>query len=310
VTDAPFEQRPHSLRGYFYIAAAALCWDISAVLGKAVFTGRMLSGPGGARIDPLVLSQTRTTIAFLVLLPVLLILRGWRGITLPRGAAVRALLIGAAGISASNFFYYVSIQKTTIAVGITLQYLSPILVLLYMVARGKQRATAARVGAVLLAVIGSALAIGLGAHNARFNVAGVAAGLTAAVAFSFYNVTGSELLERQDRWTVFLYSMCGAAVLWGFVNPPWRLWTAHYSVQQWEFLGAFSLLSILIGYAFYYAGLQYLDATRAIVTSCLEPVFAIIIAAIALGEAITVTQGIGVGVVLAATVLVQRGAAR
>ena len=41
-------------------------------------------------------------------------------------------------------------------------------------------------------------------------------------------------------------------------------------------------------------------------TSCLEPVFAIVIAAVALSEKLGPLQMVGIAVVLAATVLVQR----
>jgi probable blue pigment (indigoidine) exporter len=55
----------------------------------------------------------------------------------------------------------------------------------------------------------------------------------------------------------------------------------------------------------YFAGLQHLDATSAIVASCLEPVFSILIAAFALGEVVRPVQMIGIAVVLAAIILVQ-----
>jgi drug/metabolite transporter (DMT)-like permease len=60
-----------------------------------------------------------------------------------------------------------------------------------------------------------------------------------------------------------------------------------------------------VPYSLYFWGLQFLDPTRAVVTSCLEPVFAIIVAAIALGETVTGIQTAGIVVTLAATVLVQ-----
>ena len=297
--------KQHPIRGYLYIATATFCWGVSAAVGKAVFTGRLLSGVGGRAIDPLVLSQARVTWAFIVLGPTLLLLRGWRGLAMPRGDLIRSLLIGAAGISVSNYFYYVAIEKTTIAVAITLQYLSPILVLVAMVARRKQRATLLRVGSVCLAVVGSALAIGLGRSNFNLNPVGVAAGLGAAFGFSFYTVVGSDLVVRRDRWLVFMYSMLGSSVFWATINPPWRI--AHlYNAQQWGFLVAFATFSVLIAYSLYYAGMQQLDATRSIVTSCLEPVFSITIAATTLGEAITWLQGVGVAVVLAATILIQK----
>jgi drug/metabolite transporter (DMT)-like permease len=46
----------------------------------------------------------------------------------------------------------------------------------------------------------------------------------------------------------------------------------------------FSLVSVLGPFSCYFAGLQHLEPTRAIVASCLEPVFSILIAALVLGE--------------------------
>jgi drug/metabolite transporter (DMT)-like permease len=56
----------------------------------------------------------------------------------------------------------------------------------------------------------------------------------------------------------------------------------------------------------YFAGLQRLEPTRAIVVSCLEPVFSIVIAAVALGEIMRPLQVAGIVFVLAAIIVVQR----
>ena len=52
-------------------------------------------------------------------------------------------------------------SKTSVATAITLQYTAPIWVLFYMVARGRQRATLKRAGAVVLVVAGVLLAVGV-----------------------------------------------------------------------------------------------------------------------------------------------------
>ena len=71
------------------------------------------------------------------------------------------------------------------------------------------------------------------------------------------------------------------------------------------FLLVFSLISVLVPFSFYFAGLQHLEPTRAIVASCLEPVFSIIIAAIVLGEILRPLQTLGIIIVLVAIVIVQ-----
>jgi drug/metabolite transporter (DMT)-like permease len=81
---------------------------------------------------------------------------------------------------------------------------------------------------------------------------------------------------------------------------------AHYNRQQWEFMLVFSLVSVLAPFYCYFSGLQYLEPTRAVVASCLEPVFSIMIAALVLGELLRPMQTVGIVLVLVAIVLIQR----
>lgn len=282
-------------------------WGTAAILGRAAFTGRLLpSGKALQPIDPLILSQSRTTISFLVLLPVLWARRGSAKLKLPMVDLGRIVLIGVLGVAASNYLYYLAIQRTNVATAIILQYTAPVLVLLYMVARGFQRATLQRIAAVGLAGIGSALVIGIvGSGGLRLDAVGVVAAILAAVAFAFYNVAGHQILARYDRWIVLLYTTLSAGVFWMIVNPPWKLVAAHYSGLQWEFLLVFAVVSMLAPFSFYFAGLQYLEPTRAIVASCLEPVFSIVLAALLLGESLRPIQALGIVIVLAAIVIVQ-----
>jgi DME family drug/metabolite transporter len=293
----------HPLRGYLSIAAAALCWGAAATLGKAVFTGRLLAGPQAVRpIDPVILTQTRVSFALLIMAPLVFWRGGRAALRLPARDVLRCIVLAVVGVAGSNFFYFWAIAKTTVATAIILQYTAPVWVLLCLVARGQQSATAPRVIAVAAAVAGSALVVG---GHLRVNPTGVAAGLGAAFSFAFYNLYGHGLLARYDRWRVLVYTLLGASLFWLLVNPPWKVVAARYSASQWGFLLVFSVMSVLLPFSFYFAGLQYLDATRAIVTSCLEPVFAIVLAATFVSESLERVQVVGIGVVLIATVLVQ-----
>ena len=276
-------------------------------MGRAVFTGRLLfHGRALGFIDPVVLSQGRTTISLLVLLPVLTAWRGWRSFNLPRADIGRIAMLGVFGLAGANYFYYLAIQKTNVATAITVQYTAPVWVLLYMVARGFQKPTLRKLAAVALAVIGIAVAIGtFSSGNAHLNSIGVVASLMAAFSYAFYNISGHSMVARHDHWTVMLYMLLAAAAFWLVLNPPWKIIAAHYSPAQWLFLAIFSLVSMLIPFSFYFAGLRHLEPTRAIVTSCLEPIFSILIAAVALGETVRPLQGIGMIMVLAAIILVQ-----
>lgn len=299
--------RAHPVRGYLYIATAAFLWGIAATLGRAVFTGRLpLEGRTLRPIDPLILSQSRTTFSFLMLLFALVLRRGWNRLRLPASDLGRMFVLGILGVAASNYLYYLAIQRTNVATAIIVQYTAPVWVLLYTVARGQQKPTVQRAAAVGLALTGIILVIGMfGAKGFRLDTVGVTAALLAAFSFAFYNLGGHRILACHDRWIVLLYTVLSASLFWIIVNPPWRIVAANYSGGQWLFLLVFSLISVLAPFSFYFAGLQHLEPTRAIVVSCLEPVFSIVIAAVALGEVMRPVQTLGIVLVLVAIVVVQ-----
>jgi drug/metabolite transporter (DMT)-like permease len=285
-------------------------------MGRAVFTGRVSIGDQYlGKIEPLVLAQSRTTISLLVLAPILL-LRNRSALRLRGTHLLQFIVLGIVGVAASNYFYYLAIDRTSVATAIVLQYVAPVWVLFYMLARRLQRPTAQRVVGVVLAVVGCAFAVGeiaahpsfpwLGLSGVRFNTVGVIAAELAAVSFAFYNVYAQHLLQSYQRWTVLVYALFGAAAFWIVVNPPWKILAHHYTEGQWAFMAVFSMTSMLIPFSFYFAGLQHLDPTRAIVTSCLEPVWAILLTAILLGELVSPIQVLGMLIVLSATVLIQR----
>ncbi|MGA6951449.1 MAG: EamA family transporter [Candidatus Sulfotelmatobacter sp.] len=296
-----------------FIASAAFLWGVSAALGRAVFTGKLLMGGKVLHpIDPLILSQTRTTFSLLVLLPFLVISQGWQRIKLPARDLAYCTLLGTLGVAVSNYFYYVAIQRTNVATAIIVQYTAPVWVLFYVVARGQQKLSLQKVVAVGLAVAGIALVIGIvgtkpGEGRAlRLDSYGLIAALLASFSFAFYNVGGHRILARYDRWRVLVWTLTAAAGFWLVVNPPWKIFAAHYALAQWLFLFIFSMISVLGAFSLYFLGLQYLEPTRAIIASCLEPVFSILLAALLLGEVLRPVQTVGIVFVLAAIVIVQR----
>src|SRR5947207_12089279 len=80
---------------------------------------------------------------------------------------------------------------------------------------------------------------------------------------------------------------------------------AQCTSAQWAFLRLFSMISVLGPFSLYFLGRQHLEPTRAIIASCLEPVFSILLAAALLGEVVRPIQSLGIILVLSAIVIVQ-----
>lgn len=285
------------------MATATFCWGAAAVVGKAIFNGSLFAGH--SLISPVVITQARTTFSVLVLGPILLLRFGGRIFSISRKDLWLCALVGTLGVACSNFFYYLAVQKSTVSLAITVQYVAPLWVLIYMVARGRERATIQRTAAALVAMIGTALAIGVFQTGVKFSLIAASAALLASFGYAFYNVAGQTLVTRNHQFTVMFYLLLGAAAMWTVVNPPWKLVAQNFSGPQWGFLFVFACLSMVLPYMLYLSGLKYLDPTRAVITSCLEPVFAILFAVLFVGETLRIMQIAGIVAVLVATVMVQ-----
>jgi drug/metabolite transporter, DME family len=260
-------------------------------------------------IDPLILSQARTTFSLIVLFPVLAVTRGWQRVKLPVRDLVYCCLLGILGVAVSNYSYYFAIQRTNVAIAIIVQYTAPVWVLIYVVARGQQKLTPQKIAAVAMALVGIALVIDILSIRGgpiHLDFYGVIAALIASFSFAFYNVAGHGILLRYDRWRVLTWTLFAASAIWLVLNPPWKIMQAHYAAAEWGFLFVFSMISVLGAFSFYFLGLQYLEPSRAIIASCLEPVFSILLAAVFLGELLRPVQTLGIVFVLAAIVIVQR----
>ena len=296
-------QQSHPWRGYFFIAAATFCWGAAATAGKAIFNGRVFAGR--AQISPLVLSQARTTFAVIVLVIFLLLRFRPRFLRIPRRDLLLCVVTGVLGLAGSNYFYYLAIEKSSVAIAITLQYTAPVWVLITMVLRGRDRFSAARVSAVVLAMAGTALAIDVFHSGLSLKAIGVLGGIIASFSYALYNIVAQELVSRHHQFKIMFYALLAASVFWLLVNPPQKLAAEHFTGAQWMFLFLFACLSTLLPYFFYFTGLKYLDPTRAIIASSLEPVFAILFAVTFVGEILRPVQMLGIAGVLVATILVQ-----
>lgn len=286
------------------MACAAFLWAASANLAKAAFAGGWV--PGLRPVDVLTLTQMRSTVSFVLLFFALLLLRGRTGVALPMKAWLGCLVVGAVGVAGSNYFYYTAISETTVATAIVIQYMSPVYVLLIRLALREEALNRFRVAAVGSAVLGCALVVGIGSGaNFHGNLPGILAAQAAAWTFTFSNIGGGRLTARYDPLLVVMYTMMGAAALWLPINPPTAWIAHHYDARQWAFLLGFAVLSMLVPYSLYFIALRLLDATRAIVTSCLEPVFASLLAWLLLKEALRPLQMFGILLVISATFLLQ-----
>jgi len=213
-------------------------------------------------------------------------------------------LLGVVGVAGANFFYYFAIKESTVATAILLQYTAPFMVLAYSVAIHEERFTPVKLVAASISLAGCYLAVG-GYQMAlsQLTPLALASALGSAFCFAFMIVYSRLLLRRYSRWTTIFYAFVAASIFWAFVNPPWRGGMSDHPASLWGTLIVFAVFSILLPYALFIGGLRYIVPTRTIIIGTVEPIVAIVSAALLLGEYLTLVQTVGALFVLLAILL-------
>lgn len=278
-------------------AAVALACGGAASYGVTVVIGRKLAQSGMA---PATALGVRFAIAAAVLAG---LLRLRRAEPVARGRALRILALGAIGYAGQSSLFYLSLQRGTAATSILLFYAYPALVCLVgWLVLGERRPARRTTLALGLSAMGTAM-VAAASGPLTVSALGVACALGSALVFALYLLAGQRLGGEADAMATAALVAAGAALscvlqgaLAGELHAPEHAWTLLTTY------GVFTAAAFTLTFA----ALAQLGARHTSVVMTLEAVFAIGLATLLLGEALTPAQVAGGACVLAATVVVAR----
>ena len=286
-----------SASGRWLVFGAAFFWGTSATLARYVFRDR--------HVPPLTAVELRLLLAAAMLGPWL----AWK-----RPEALRVdrrdwkyfVILGLFGLAAVQGSYYYSISVLGVGLAILIQYIAPTLVVLYGLTRGEKVSRTTAV-ALIAALLGTILLVG------GVNPASVHArpyqwliSFVSAFAFAFYVIYSKRGLSRYSPETVLFYTFCIAGLFWAIVTPPWNVLGAGYSAGMWGIFVALAIFSTLVPFELFYAGLHRLPVAQAGIVATLEPVIAVLSAALVLRETLNPVQSLGAALVVMASMLATR----
>ena len=255
-------------------------------------------------VGPFELSQMRSLGSWLILLAVLGLARPGL-LRVERGELPSLAFLGVAGLAAVHASYFAAIERLEIGPAVTIQYLAPLLLLVWLrVAHGRRIAIGVW-GAVLLSAGGCFLVVR--AYDAGdLDGLGVAAAFAAAVSFAIYMVGSERAGHRHEPVTTLFWAFGFASLFWTFVAPWWNFPLGELdSVRNAALAVGVVVVGTLLPFICMVAALRHVPAPRAGVVATLEPVLAAVFAWIIHGEALAAVQVAGGMAVVAAVAWVQ-----
>ena len=261
------------------------------------------------------LSQLRVTLAFFILVVVVLVVNR-PAFRLKKGEAKGILIYGILGIATTQSLYFLSIQRMPIGVSLLFEFTAPIMVALWFKYVMHEPVRNRVFLALALAMVGLAMVAQVW-QGFTLDAVGLFAALGAAVALALYFIEGERLVAQRDPVSLTMLGFGAAALFWAIVQPWWLFpWDKLHSTitlmegsrptvpASWLII-YMVVFGTVLPFALVLQSLRHLRATQASIVGMTEPVIASLIAFALLGEVMTPIQILGGAIVLGAVVVAE-----
>src|SRR5918992_494192 len=281
------------------VMGAVLCILSAAGFGAMAIFGK-LAYDEGVGVGELLF--TRFALAAVALVAVALARDAFRG--LPRRSVLAALAMGAIGYATQSGLFFNALERMDASLLALVLYTYPVLVVVAAVALGRERASARRVGALVVASAGVALVL-LGAASGSFDALGAAMGFGAATAYTVYILVGDRVVAGVPLLALAALVCTGAATTFLVAELVSGGPSFGFSAAGFGWIAAIALVSTVGAILTFFAGLARVGPSAAAILSEFEPVVTVALAAAAFGESLAAVQLLGAAFVLSAVVVMQ-----
>ena len=216
---------------------------------------------------------------------------------------IHLILFGLAGITFCQFSYFMAVQSSNAGTATVLQYLSPVLILLWLCIKEMRFPGGVELLTILLSLTGVFL---IGTHgnlsDLQLSEEGLFWWLMAAVDAVIYTVLPGTLVNRYGICQVLGYGMLMGGVVLSIFVKPWRVSLVWDGATIAALFGVI-LVGTALAFGLYLKGVSMIGPLKGSLISGLEPVSSILISVFWLGTVFTLPDFLGFILILAAVAI-------
>jgi drug/metabolite transporter (DMT)-like permease len=280
--------------GFFMVIVGAAFWGLSGTVAQHLFETSDVS------VEWLV--TVRLLLSGLLLLMIISAGKNRRAvweIWKDQKSAIQLIVFGIVGMLGVQYTFLASIGTGNAAVATLLQYLAPVMIVLFMLVTRKNSFQSADICALVLAMGGTFLLLTNGSiNNLTVSPLSVIWGLLSAAALAFYTLYSSSLLKKWGSALVIGWGMLIGGIGMSFIHPPWDVDVQGWTISENVSVGFIVIFGTLLGFYMYLTSLKYLFPQEASMLGCSEPVAAVASSILWLGVSFGLYQAAGAACIL------------
>jgi drug/metabolite transporter (DMT)-like permease len=211
------------------------------------------------------------------------------------------LILSGAGIGFNWILMFEAYKYTSIANATLSYYFAPVFVVLLSPFLLKERLTPIKAFCILAALGGMFLIVGIGGGEGKNHIIGIGYGLAAAVLYASVVILNKYLKGLSGLETTLIQISAATVVLSPYILITEQIEIFHIEGRSALFLILMGLFHTGLAYLMYFTGMKKLKGQTVAVLSYTDPISAILMSAVFLGEKLTILQLLGGILILGAT---------
>ena len=285
--------------GLILVTTGAVCWGVGGTAAQKLFQQYA--------VDVSWLVTLRLLVAGLLLLTVQFFAKDRSqifGVWKNKRNAVQLLIFGLLGMLAVQYTYMASINHGNSAVATLLQYLAPVMIIIYLILRKQAVFARQDMLTVSLALAGCFFLLTNGSvSKLSVPAAAIVWGILSGIALAFYTLYAVPLLKQYDSLVIVGWAMMIGGTALNFVHPVWKQEISSLKPEVYLYLAFIILFGTMIAFWFYIESLQSLSPKETSLSGSLEPLAAIVTAVTWLKEPFGFFQWIGTACIIGMMIL-------
>ncbi|MCI1946081.1 DMT family transporter [Clostridium luticellarii] len=295
--DKPILKLNLRTKGILLVITASMLWGVSGPIAQYLFKYRNISSEW--------LTDIRLLASGIIFLTVLYFKNGKKIFDIWKSKYGRRhmVLFSIFGLIGTQFGYFQCINYSNAPTATILQYLNPVIIVLYFAIYTKKFPTSREYIAIVLALLGTFFIVTKGdIHSLAISNQALFWGILSAFAAAFYVVQPFYIIKKWGCDIVVGWGMFLGGLAFSFVHTAWKI-QGKYNFSSILGIIFIIVFGTLLAFYWYSSSTKYIKASETALLSCIEPLSATVISIAWLNISFGIFDIIG-GICIISTVII------